>query len=268
MNTDIPEEREELDTLSILESEFIKELNLGPNHPAAQTPQPSAPVTALSDFPEDVNREKLLIELYEVRDDMITSFGGVNHNSAIAQSLVGQINKLGSCIQKLGGVAENFNPLDHISGLQSPNLVKNAERVIETTKQCYDASLGSVKAASVEENGQTIKIVFEGKDGDIAYRAAGTLRTVANASWAGNEAVDYIYSPGAGKMSVKSFEGNSWIDRSSDYEILWELEEENKSVEKTASEKKDVTDSLENKNSVSQEEEIQTDFPIEENSTE
>jgi adenylosuccinate synthase len=50
---------------------------------------------------------------------------------------------------------------------------------------------------------------------------------VTSSSWNGNEAIDFIYTPGQGKMSVKVFEKGKWIDKSEtgNYEIKWELEE-------------------------------------------
>ena len=71
------------------------------------------------------NTEKVLIGLYDVRDDLINTFGNVSSNMALAQSIADNINKVGSCIISLGGEVKKFNPLDHVSKLSTPDLHKN-----------------------------------------------------------------------------------------------------------------------------------------------
>ena len=166
--------------------------------------------------------EKLLLALYDVREGLVQSFETCTINSKTAPILADQINRLASCIRYIGGEADEFIPLNHVSGLSTPNFYKNAQKVIETTMQCY--SLGEVDDAQVEENGKKIKIAFSGSDGKKVYKAVGT---VSSDEWTGNEAIDYIYTPNEGKMSVKAFENGRWIDKSSSgkYQVYWELEE-------------------------------------------
>ena len=166
----------------------------------------------------------MLKTLYAVHDELMESFGHASLNTTIAKGLTNSINRIGSCIHQLGGAVDTFNPLDHISGLQIPNLIKNTERVIDTTRQCY--AIGKIASASHNNQGQ-IMLTFEGEDGNISYKATGTI---SSPSWSGNEAIDYIYTPGSGKMSVKAFENGKWIDKSSNskYNIYWELEEQDR----------------------------------------
>jgi hypothetical protein len=170
--------------------------------------------------------EKLLMALYQIREGVVEAFETCNINTPTARMLSSQINKIASCIRYMGGEVEEFEPLNHVSGLTSPNFYKNAQKVIETTMQCY--SLGEIEDAKVLENGKKITITFTGNAGNVYYRAAGRI---TSDEWTGNEAIDYIYTPGEGKMSVKAFENGRWIDRSSDrnsdgkYKVVWELEE-------------------------------------------
>jgi hypothetical protein len=122
----------------------------------------------------------------------------------------------------MGGEVEEFEPLNHVSGLVAPNFYKNAQKVIETTIQCY--SLGDVEDAKVLQNGRMIQIVFTGSSGNVNYKASGTIESD---EWTGNEAIDYIYTPGEGKMSVKAFENGKWVTRNDPkkYKAIWELEE-------------------------------------------
>lgn len=166
--------------------------------------------------------EKVLLAIYETREELVSAFETCNINSRTASMLAGPINKLSSCIRYMGGEVEEFEPLNHVSGLMAPNFFKNAQKVIETTIQCY--SLGEVQDAKVLENGKKISIVFTGATDDVTYKAEGTI---TSDEWTGNEAIDYIYTPNEGKMSVKAFENGRWVDRSSSkkYKVIWNLEE-------------------------------------------
>jgi hypothetical protein len=204
--------------------------------------------------------EKLLLAMYEIRDNLVDAFPSCKLNSGLSITLSNEINRLGSCIIHLGGQAEAFDPLSHASGLEIPDMLKNAEEVIERTIQCY--KLGNIKEAKVADEGKEINIVFEGKDGDTEYIAAG--RVIAK-SWTGNEAIDYIYTPSSGKMSVKAFEGGKWVNKSAvdedNYKISWELNEmssDPKSAE-TSSTKEEVASIPQNnqiENNVDEDEDI------------
>jgi len=212
------ENREPLDTEQMIEDAFFS--NLSKKNPkAAQKITGSIGEIEASTLPP--NAEKLLLNLYEVRDGLLESFPVIK-SSNLSKSLIGHINVLASCIRELGGEAEDFDPIKNMSGLQTPAMVKTAERVIETTKLCY--TLGKVENAFVKDDGKSIIVSFIGENDDITYKATGTI-TCKN-KWLGNEAIDYIYCTGSGKMSVKALNENGvWIDKSNNYNVYWELEE-------------------------------------------
>jgi hypothetical protein len=221
-HSNITEEREPLDTQAMLTSGFLKNLKKGTLEKIEKSkPNDDATILPGPIVPENVNTEELLLALFDVRDGLIQAFGGVEFNSTMANGLSDNINKISSCIRKLGASVETFNPLNHISGLKTPDLVKNAERVIETTKACY--SLGNVRDGVTDNTGKTITITFVGEQGAVQYEARGKI--TANASWTGNEAIDYIYTPGEGQMFVKAFESKGWVDKSKNYVVAWELKE-------------------------------------------
>lgn len=216
MNNDYTDEREPLDTKSMLENAFFA--NLG---------KTSKDIVSKSENKESkaqiseskFNTEKLLLDLFDIRDTLIESYSKIGIGST-SQPIVDTINKIGSCIKTLGGEAPNFDPFAHISGLQNPILKKNASRVIENTKEAY--SIGKIEDANISEDGKTLMITFSGQQDNINYKAIGTI--IASKSWIGNEAIDYIYSPSEGRMSVKAFnDDGKWIDKSDSYKISWEL---------------------------------------------
>jgi hypothetical protein len=194
-----------------------------------------------------VSSEKLLLALYDIRDNLIDAFGGCKLNSTLSDTLTNQINRIGSCIVNLGGKTEIFDPLNYISGLDIPDSVKNAEEIIERTVQCY--KLGSIEDAKIKDNGKEIGITFAGQEGNTIYKASG--RIIAK-SWTGNEAIDYVYTPGSGKMSVKAFEGGKWVNKSDtdNYNISWELSENDLSQDSAESSliKEEVSQNTQNKN--------------------
>jgi len=155
-------------------------------------------------------------------------------------------------------------------------MTKSAQQVVERTKNCYKRA--KIEDVSISESGQVIGIVLQGNDENIgmAYRAKGTL--TAKSSWSGTEAIDYIYTPTAGKMSVKVLEGGKWVDKSPNYKIQWELQEvdlnsatdEDLALFKKGYKKEGEIPNIENKipedfensNAVIEEEDIDLDFPV------
>lgn len=216
------EEREPLNTQDMLESNFLSAINkidLADNKNVSNV---KFAQSQNSDTIKTGNTEVLLTTLYDVRDSLLTLFDNTNYNSPLCEILTDNINKLGSCISQIGGHVETFNPLDHVSGLKSPDVQKNAHKVIENTKEFYD--MGTIEDACVKDNGKTISITFVGKNDNTKYKAIGTINV--SGSWGGNEAIDYVYTPSEGKMSVKVLDENGqWKDKSNNYEIFWELEE-------------------------------------------
>jgi len=239
------EEREVIDTRSEIEESFFK--NLAKKPPKnVRVPERDEIVTVAQNF----NTEEVLSDLFETRDSLIDM---VTNDSDISSPLVENINKLGACIKRMGGEAEDFDPYLHITGLQSPNMVKNAHRVLENTKEAY--TLGKITDTKVDDNGKTIVIAFSGIKDDVAYKAVGTV--IAPKVWVGNEAIEYIYTPGEGRLSVKALnEDGKWIDKSANYKISWELSEGQMNAPENKEEVR-----VEAQNNV--EEEISDEFPIE-----
>ena len=173
-------------------------------------------------LPDGYSTEKVLISLYEIRDCLIDTFQSSGVNSSISKKVVSSIEKVDVLIKTSGGEVDRFDPLNHCSGLQAPNSNKSAEKVIETTIQCY--ALGKVEEAKIADNGKTINIAFSGTHDSIAWKAIGTVKAD---EWTGNEAIDYVYTPREGHMSVKAYDNGRWADRNSSgkYKIHWDLEE-------------------------------------------
>jgi hypothetical protein len=176
--------------------------------------------------PEPQKDVRLIGALKNVHAGLIDVFERSGLNSGVESNLINLIDTTGACLNHLGEDTFKFEPLKHLSGLQAPDMVKNANKVVETTLNCYQ--IGNIEDKFVSDDGGTIEIVFAGKSKNIEYKAFG--RVVAN-SWEGSEAIDYIYTPGAGKMSVKAFEGGKWVDKSDHYDIKWTLEEKDLSLE-------------------------------------
>lgn len=173
---------------------------------------------------KDFSTEKLLIDLYELKDELVSAFEMTGANTKASRRIEACIKKAEKSIVSIGGDVEKFIPLNHLSGLSVPNFFKNAEKVIETTMQCYQ--LGKIETAKIKEDGKSIQIIFSGVEGDTEYKVDGL---VTADEWTGNEAIDYIYTPGEGNMTVKAFENGKWVVKSlknsNKYKVLWNLEE-------------------------------------------
>lgn len=261
--SDYNEEREVLNTMNMLEEGFFSNLKRPLRDKIAGTGEIEKEVKSQPNA-HKVNTEIVLIDLYEVRDEMIESCNELDIGSKLANKMAGNINKLGSIIKAYGGKIDEFDPLASASGLESPDITLNAERVIENTKRAY--RLGQIKDTQISKNGKEIMITFAGIRGDMVYKSVGTVS--ANGTWTGSEAIDYIYSPGEGKMSVKAFSNEGkWTDKSSNFKISWELWEdkvgEEKEEVKTAAKEEKIKEEVKVVSQNNLEEEDIGDFIIE-----
>lgn len=265
---ELEEKGGKLDTQSMLEEGFFAEFekvgsDLQVTKSTMDIPESNKIALAHSKTKKvNANSETLLLKAYDVRDNLISSFVDIKLGSTLATNVKNAINQVGTMIIELGGDVNTFDPLAHVSGLGAPSLDKYASRVIENTMDSY--SLGKIADAKVD--GKSIIITFTGQSplDDTTYKAIGTITT--KGTWMGNEAIDYVYTPGEGKMSVKiANQEGVWIDKSNDYTVSWELfeetpEEDGKKIEKSAETKEEETNSAQNK----LDDDINEDFPIEE----
>ena len=220
-DTYVDAETGKFDTQNLLEDAFLNNLKNGVKGGSKTASRPTPKIDLdITEKAPDYNTEELLSNLYTTRDELIETFKAMGI-SANSKALVSGINRVGLCIKSIGGSVENFDPFMHMSGLQAPSLVKNAKRVIENTQEAY--SLGNITDLDIKDNGRVIIMAFNGQKDNIAYKATGTIE--ASKCWVGNEAIDYLYTPSEGRMSVKTFDGNNWVDKSNDYKISWELME-------------------------------------------
>jgi len=217
------------DQISLVEQEIIakgEELDYAPITSFSSN-RKSAEVPSRQD---DRQKEVLTNAIKNMHASLIDVFERSGLNSGIESSLIALIDTSASCLNFLGKETKKFEPLKHLSGLQAPNMLKNANKVLENTLNCY--KIGSIDEHSISDDGSVIKIVFSGKDRGIQYKAFGEIEA---SSWEGSEAIDYIYTPGSGEMSVKAFEGGKWITKSDNrehYHVNWVLEEHDPSEEK------------------------------------
>lgn len=244
------EQRAAASTSMSKEDKYIREY-LG--HDVPSTKPVSAPVSI-----ENVQVESLLLALYDVCDGLIDIYQRVGLNHEISDKLSNQIWNLEKCITKLGGEVKTFVPEDFVSGLEMPNNSENAAKVIATTKKCY--KLGSVENTLIEDNGNTIRLTFRGNVNGIKYVANGEI-TAGEGGWSGSEAVDYVYRQGGGKMAVRSWEGNKWVNCKDGYKVKWELNEEFPAAEPKNS-RPSVEETLPKEVPETKQEEETPEFPI------
>ena len=218
------------DTQNLIMDSFLANLGDKTKQKIVNAPITNTPITSAAKISTqpNFNTEKLLTDLWDTRDDLVTTFNEIGFTRS-SQTLVDCINKLGTSIKSLGGEVDVFDPLANMSGLTTPKLTKNAERVLENTKEAY--SLNKIEDTKINEDGKTIIIAFAGKKDNMNWKAVGEI--TANDTWMGNEALDYIYTTNSGRMSVKVPTSKGWIDKSSDYKIKWELFE-NEDIQKEA----------------------------------
>ena len=226
-----------------IESNFIKNLQTGTdgktrpyhfNMPSTAMRPEASDISVAVPSENNIHTEKLLLSLFETRDELIEAFSSVNRLTKTADRITNAINKLGGCIEEMGGEVEEFDPIKHVSGLKIPDYSKNIGEVIDRTRECY--SLGSI--TKVSSNANTIEITFEGEEENFKYSATGMIKPLYE--WSGNEAIDYVYTPGSGRMAVKAFEDGEWKDKSAGFEVDWDLVEEDTSQENVVEKSEDT----------------------------
>lgn len=231
-------------------------------------------------LPKEVNVENILVELYSVHDKLVDLFEKVGMDAPVSQDIISVIDDVAVTIAYVGGTVEKFDAYKHVSGLDVPDFVKNAQKVIETTGQCY--RMGKIKEYFISDDGKRIEIIFSGISKGVKFEALGKITAQ---EWVGNEAIDYVHCKGGGKISVKTFEKGKWTEKGKDaYRIEMEFLEgdiaENKpeteepknnitqiKEEIINTENNTVKDVKENTPSLPKEDEEQEigDFPITEN---
>lgn len=170
----------------------------------------------------NIDVESALMIMYSVYENLIGIFEKLEIESRASELMAEQIKSISNGIRKLGGSVDTFDPLDHTSGLEVPQSIVNAQKVIDTTNSYY--KMGIIEESGIKDE-NTIYLVFRGSSGNgISYRVEGEVR--APDGWMGSEAIDYVYTPSGGKLSVKTLHKGRWKDISDEYEISGEVEDE------------------------------------------
>jgi hypothetical protein len=164
----------------------------------------------------NIDSEKVIVGLYHIKDELIDNFQFFQEEKI--DKITKLINYVSLLIKDFGGTYEDFNPLDYMSGLESPDETGVINRIIQTTQKCY--KYGTVQLSGISQDFKTISIRLIGEKNGNRYIVDGKI---TSNSWGGNEAIDYISTVNAGKLSVKCFENGRWIDRSSNYKIVYDV---------------------------------------------
>lgn len=182
----------------------------------------ATPVTAAASGASATNAahvEAVLLHNYDVYDLLLEVFRTVDINSDVATKLTQAIRKIEASIKLLGGKELNFQPEDVVSGLALPDQSVAMSKVVATTSAYY--KMGSVRDSAIV-NKNTIRMTFALNEKNNKIICRGDV-TPSTGVWIGNEAIDYVYTPEGGRMTVKLLSQGGWVNVSSDYKINWEL---------------------------------------------
>ena len=182
----------------------------------------ATPLTAAASAASATNAahiESVLLHNYDVYDLLIEVFRNVDINSDTATKLTQAIRKIEASIRLMGGKELNFQPEDVVSGLSLPDQSVAMSKVVATTSAYY--KMGSVRDSEII-NKNTIRMTFALNERSNNIVCQGDV-TPSTGVWIGNEAIDYVYTPEGGRMTVKLLSQGGWVNVSSDYKINWEL---------------------------------------------
>jgi hypothetical protein len=121
----------------------------------------------------------------------------------------------------MGAEIVPFEPLRNMSGLENGGPLENTEKVIENTVHHYKMNkISSIEPELVANKG-SIRIHLYGHSDNLGFEIRGTV--TSNSDFNGNEAIDYVYSPEGGLMTVKAKIGGQWRDVSENCRINFEV---------------------------------------------
>ena len=171
--------------------------------------------------------EQAIMEIDQLRDDLISVFHKNKDDKVLFNLIESLIHRVEKTIRTLGGEVDDFDPLAHMSGLESSPeanqqdeddiLLTNAKRVVGNTEKHYKIhKVLSIQPKTIKgKPGVVLQIVGEDEKGP--FRVVGAV--VAKDDFLGNEAIDYVRHEGKGCLSVKSFKNGKWQDSSNDFHL-------------------------------------------------
>jgi len=155
--------------------------------------------------------------LKDVREDLIALFQEFSTEDLLPQRIENMIRKTEEIGYALGIELEPFDPLKNMSGLKSGEALENAEKVVANTLNHYKLfSISSIKTY-MGNGGPTIELHVFGEQNGMGFEVSGSV--AAHTDFNGNEAIDYVYSPEGGLMTIKARSQGMWEDVSDSFAV-------------------------------------------------
>lgn len=166
---------------------------------------------------------KFASAIEKCKDEAIEIFETVSSDPAVSSRVESLIRRIETIAKACGMEVKKFEPLRHMSGLKSRDILENANRVLDNTKANYDTHIISAMQSFMNGQRPGIKIKVVGEHGGRGFTAAASV--VAKNDFGGSEAIDYVHATPRGLFSIKRFERNRWVDVSDDFEIKFKVAE-------------------------------------------
>ena len=166
--------------------------------------------------------ENAMIILMNLREKFIDTFEQLSGDDQAYSLLRDSIHSIEAGLGALGAEVDPFNPLSHLSGLTSEDIIANAQEVVNNTKTHYSLhSLEAIQAGLSRSGAPCINISILGKDGDTPFRVTGSI--YAPDDFSGNEAIDFVNNDGQGLLTVKAVSLGKWVDVSDRFDVRWDI---------------------------------------------
>ena len=167
--------------------------------------------------PNHVLQEHVVIAMNNLKNDMVALFQETSANNGLSVRIEAMIRRLEDIQQSIGVEVDPFDPLRNMSGLQAGEPLENADKVIANTLKHYKAYGISAITSSMGKFGPSIQLSIFGENDGVGFEVDGFV--AAREDFNGNEAVDYVWSPEGGLMTVKARHHGTWNDASTDFVI-------------------------------------------------
>ena len=167
--------------------------------------------------PNSVLQEHVVSSIENLKGDLIAMFQEMCSNAVLASRMEGMIRRIEDIQQSMGIEFNLFDPLSNMSGLKSGEALENADKVISNTLKHYRLYGVSSITSTVGQFGPTILLSLFGEDKDVGFEVDAFI--AAKSDFNGNEAIDYVWSPDGGRMTVKARTNGAWRDMSQDFVI-------------------------------------------------
>ena len=194
---------------------------------AGGTEEQTADAPVAAPVPVSADMERLAGHLDAAKTNMIELFDRIKDDQGMSVLVHKAIKSVEEAQLDCGQEVVQFEPLRRMSGLAIPtDLLANANKVVTTTLKSYGL-YPITEAMSCDVEGLPhVVFTIVGQKGEMGFTVRAAITRRGGGDFIGNEAIDYVYAPGGGLLTVKALDKGRWVDVTDNYHVRAKHQEE------------------------------------------